>query len=482
MNTVNDYLDNILESLPGFLPEVVLSIGFLLLIIAEVFVKRPRLNAVLAFITVLVSAFLIYQQLSDPQILFANSIIVDRISVYFRLIFAGTGLLFILFAEQDTQLLQHRKGRGDLYPILIGALLGMNILSMASNLLLLFIGLEMVSLAGYILAGFSANNRNQSEAAIKYALFGGACSAAFLYGLSLIYGFAGSLQLNVTLIHQLTLLPLPLMVIIACLLVVGIGYKISLFPLHFWTPDVYEGTSTSIVAFLATASKAAGFALLIRLLVLLDISGYQVTAGLAIVAIASMIFGHLAAIGQKNVKRMLAFSSIGNTGFLFLPLLWFSASGLQAFFAFLVIYVVGTYAAFTLTAYFEQRYGSTAIQSYAGLGRKEAFPAVLWVIVLVSLIGLPPTAGFFAKLLSFNVVLSAYQLSKDTLLLITLAIAVLTTVISLYYYFKIPRELFLKSSDEYLASSQKFPLLLIIASILAALLLLFGIFPDFYSI
>src|SRR6476661_2317369 len=132
MNTVNDYLDNILESLPGFLPEVVLSIGFLLLIIAEVFVKRPRLNAVLAFITVLVSAFLIYQQLSDPQILFANSIIVDRISVYFRLIFAGTGLLFILFAEQDTQLLQHRKGRGDLYPILIGALLGMNILSMAS--------------------------------------------------------------------------------------------------------------------------------------------------------------------------------------------------------------------------------------------------------------------------------------------------------------------------------------------------------------
>lgn len=391
-------------------------------------------------------------------------------------------MLFAVLVYANPDFTTHRKKTADLYSVLIAIHIGLNLMAMATHWLMLFVSIELVSIGSYIMVGYLAKDARQTEAAMKYALFGAVCSAVMLYGLSLLYGFTGSLEFTIQAhIDGLMATP-PLLTTLALLLVfTGIGFKLSFVPFHFWSPDVYQGAPTPVTAFLSTAPKIAGIALLVRVLYAWppdSAPAESLYLLLLISAIATMLLGNLAALRQENVKRMMAYSSIGHTGFLMMAVLAYHGSDPSVLLFYLAIYAVMNMGVFMLIDYIESRTGATDLAAYKGLGRLLPTGLVCFVVLLVSLTGLPPTAGFVSKLLVFSSVVDRWQATGDPGLLLLLIVGALTTVISLFYYFKVPLNAFLKKPDSApeAPSVSAAPLWLIVALTAAALVL--GIFPQ----
>jgi NADH-quinone oxidoreductase subunit N len=269
------------------------------------------------------------------------------------------------------------------------------------------------------------------------------------------------------------------------MLLIGVAFKLSLVPVHFWAPDVYEGAPTPVTAFLSTAPKIAGFGVLIRVLAPfqqpdlpgLENSMFNLTSLMAVMAISSMIIGNFGAIWQNNVKRMLAYSSIGHTGFMLMAIFVFSASGFKALIFYIVIYSIMNMAAFMIVDEVEEKTHKENIDDYKGLGKPLSLLMIAMVIVLVSLTGLPPTAGFTAKFLIFSAAIEAYYSSGSTLLLIMIITAAISTVVSLFYYFRIPLNAFLRGS-EYPVNHIGYSPKAYISLFLVFLLLFFVLFPS----
>lgn len=321
---------------------------------------------------------------------------------------------------------------------------------------------------------------------MKYALFGAVCSAFMLYGMSMLYGFSGSLELNTPeFARLLSTTPFHSWGLAFLMMLIGIAFKLSLVPFHFWAPDVYEGAPTPVTAFLSTAPKIAGFGLFVRILTPfqpLELSGlnnslFSLTSILAVMAILSMIVGNFGAIWQNNIKRMLAYSSIGHTGFMLMALFIFSASGFKALIFYMVIYAIMNMAAFMIVDEIEEKTGKENIDEYKGLGKSFNVLMIAMVIVLVSLTGLPPTAGFTAKFLVFSAAIEAYNLSGSALLMTMIITGAISTVVSLFYYFRIPLNAFLQSSDTPLTPFKNSPKTYI-SLFLVFLLIFFIIFPS----
>ena len=495
MNEYIPYLNELLsEALSGirfFLPEIALVATFLVVIAGDLFVSDEETDSgfMLSVIGILVSAYLSFQQtkvIDSGVLLFSKSIAIDKVGVSFKLIFAFVTILFLIFVKNNAALRKHRKGTGDLYMIVPAVLLGLNLMAMASSLLMIYISIEMVSIASYLMVGYVSGDNKQTEASMKYALFGSACSAMMLYGMSLLYGFTGTINISEgSFIYHLSSIAEPAVAIAVILVLVGIGFKLSFFPLHFWSPDVYQGAPTPVTAFLSTAPKIAGFAILLRFLI--PFYSYQENTGnalfdfetmLIVIAIVTMIFGNFAAIWQNNIKRMLAYSSIAHTGFALMGVVAIYQNGIRSLIFYFVVYAIMNMAAFMLVDKIEEETATTDVREYKGFGKLFKLELVCFVIILVSLTGLPPTGGFIAKLFIFTSAFEKYQQAGSLWMLALLITGAIATVVSLFYYFKVPLNAYLRQPEKDLQLQIRPSFISYLVLVLTVLVLVLGLFPS----
>ncbi|HZU86816.1 MAG TPA: NADH-quinone oxidoreductase subunit N [Anaerolineaceae bacterium] len=384
-----------------------------------------------SLVVVLLSIFFARPEALQGDLLFGGMLRLDATGFVFRLIFVSGAGLTALFAMHHEII----GNRGEFYALMLISTLGMSLMAGAADLIMLFLAIETTSLPLYILAGFLTRDEKSVEAGIKYMLYGAVTSAVMLYGFSLLYGFTGTTNLYqiAGLLQPGGGLP-PFGPVLALLLVlVGFGFKISAVPFHFWAPDVYEGAPTPVTGFLSTASKAAGFVVLMRVLVVAfpDLSSVW-QALLIILAIGSMFVGNLLALAQKNVKRLLAYSSIAQAGYMLIGVAVGSPLGLQGTIYYLMAYLLTNLAVFGVVAAISQQTGSDELASYQGFSRRSPGLALALLVGLLSLGGVPPFAGFIGKLLVFG---SAVQANLAWLAFI----GVLNAVIGLYYYLTVLR-------------------------------------------
>lgn len=479
-------IQDTVNSIPWFLPEIALSIGFLLVIVLDLFVEKSKQTVfVTTLFTLVVSAVLLLNQyfvLNGKLLLFNGMFTVDKNIVVFKLIALFAAILSLFFFSQDERLKKHNKGIGDFYSIFIAAILSILVLISAANLLMVYISIEMISLASYLMVSYTIAKKSEAEAGLKYVLFGVAASALMLYGISFIYGFSGSLDLYSNAIPEglngVSLIAKNLVII---LFIVGIGFKLSFVPFHFWTPDVYQEAPTSITSFLSTVPKIAVFAFLFSINKLFHSAGDIYFQIILSVSLASMVLGNVMAIFQDDLKRLMAYSSIGHTGFLLMLFVLPEVNILKSLIFYLIIYALMNIGTFMAFSNLENNYGATKLKDLKGLGKTSPFIGISLIVFMVSLIGLPPTAGFIAKFLVFTTLIE--YLSNSVLLTSLLITAVITTVISLFYYFQIPLNLFLRKEELPLTiknyTNKKVTFLIVL---IAVIIVFFGIFPSFLEI
>ncbi len=439
--------------LAAIAPELTL-LGVALVVLAADLLTKGKDGKLLAWLSVaglaLVGA-LLYSQSGEPQTVF-NMVEVDQFGRFFKLFTCASLVVVMAFVLNDRQ--QRLDDVGEYFFLLLSAGLGVFFMVSTTNLLLLMLGLELLSLCSYALAGFHKGNRNSAEASMKYVVFGGLSAGIMLYGISLLYGLTGTLDLvemgtSETLAAQLSSIAVPVAVAIV-LVIAGFAYKISAVPFHFWTPDVYEGAPTPVTTFLAVASKAAGFGALLRFLGAMFMTegvneviaeyGKSIGALLALIAAVTMTIGNLSALKQTSLKRMLAYSSIAHAGYVLIGAAAMTAAGFEAAMWYLAAYYFMNLGAFAAVLFFEGITGSDKIENLRGMGPKYPLVSVALVALLVSLTGLPPTVGFYGKYLLFVE-------GVDAGLMWLVVVAALNSVISLFYYFRVAKALFLEQGE-----------------------------------
>ncbi len=424
----------------ALLPEIGLSIlAFALLVIS--LLKNEKLNAYLEWITaagfVLIAVLVISfaRPSADPQLLWGEMIRFDQAGFIFRLLILAGGALTAVFAMTEVSL--SRKAEFSL--LLVLSSIGLSLMVSSGNLIMLYLAIETATIPLYVMAGFKQADSKSVESGIKYFLFGGISSALLLYGFTLLYGFAGTTRLyGMVEAMQRNGAPATGVILASIMVLAGFTFKISAVPFHFWAPDVYEGSPTPVAGFLSTVSKAAAFAALIRVLV----NAFGVGASdawmviIAIIAAASMFTGNLLAIPQKDFKRMIAYSSIAQAGYVLVGMVAGSDFGFSGAVYYLVAYLVTNLAVFAIINWVESSSGSTAISAFAGLNRRSPGMALLMMIALLSLGGVPPFGGFFAKILVFGAAIKV-----DMVWLAVLGI--INSVIGLYYYLRVMKVMYL---------------------------------------
>jgi len=437
------------ESLSYIVPELVLTATILVLFLGDLAVRHKDRLGELGLIGVAVSLFMV-ARLShvDDAYLFNRMIVHDQFAVFFKVVFALATLATIWMSLGSKEV--QRTYQGEYYGILVASALGMYFMASASNLLMAYLSLEFVSLTSYVLTGFLRHNRRSGEAALKYLIYGGVASGAMIYGMSWIFGLTGSMDyagINAALASGAAN-PLALFIAIV-LTLAGFGYKISAVPFHMWAPDVYTGAPIPVTAFLSVGSKAAGFALLLRfffpaLSTLGEAGRWQVLGGVdwpqlvLVLCMVTMTLGNLAALQQDNIKRLLAYSSIAHAGYMLMGFVVLSDEGLRAVLFYLITYYLMNIGAFLIVMIVANTTGREDVEGFRGLAwRGGGLPAVAMAIFLFSLAGIPPLAGFIGKFYLFAAVIREQYYALAL-------IAGINSVLSLYYYARIVRAMFLE--------------------------------------
>ena len=451
-------VDQVLESLAKFLPETTLTITFCVaLLVGIIFRSRPKLSMVIALIGVVLSIVFTIREMGTVQSIFSDMIAVDPFAIFFKLLVGFCAVIIFLFSLYSSEVQSTVKRLVEYSSLLVAMTLGMYLMAGATSLLMIVLSIELTGLSSYVLAGYVKEAPDSSEAALKYIIYGALSTGLMLYGFSIIFGLTGG-AVDIYAINKAlsTGSVNPVALIVATLLIIaGIGYKISAVPFHFWTPDVYEGAPVTITAFLSVASKAAGFAILIRFFKVsfIDSSALGLPTGfwstlqefewnkiIAILSVLTMTLGNLVAVWQNNLKRLLAYSSIAHAGYMLMGIVVLSDKGIAAVLIYFVVYLFMNLGAFYVVMLVANKTGSEDIDSYKGLGYRAPFVSVAMVIFFISLAGLPPTAGFIGKLFIFASLLDAKW--------IWLAIVgAINSVISLYYYVRVVRNIFLRDPE-----------------------------------
>ena len=438
-------------SLLAILPEILLTILAVVALILDVVWPSSRRRDIGVIAAVAMVGIILVMLIAAPprqgelegQLFLGGMIRHDVLAQIFRTMVILGGALTCLISVD----MEGLGRRGQYYALIIIATLGTSLVSAASDLIMAFVALETTSITLYMLAGFNRRDERSSESGLKYFLFGAFASAIMLYGLSLLYGFTGH-----TNIYQIAsglgrggVDGLPVLVSLM-MIVVGFGFKVSVVPFHFWTPDVYEGAPTPITAFISVASKAASFALLMRFF-LAVFSGYDEAwvQLLAVVAAVTMTLGNVVALWQKNVKRLLAYSSIAQAGYALIGVAAIGAqngAGLAAVAFYMFMYTLTNISAFAVAFLAARATGSEAIADLAGLSRRSPGLALAMTVALLSLGGIPPAAGFFGKFFLFNAAVDAN--------FVWLAlVGVINAIIGLYYYLMVIKVMYVdRSADE----------------------------------
>lgn len=453
---------NLNQSLELIRPEIVLSIALVVLVMFDlIFHVDKKIIPYVALVGLISTGiFLLINNQSGFAFQQSNlmgnigMVAIDSFGTYFKILIVISSILIVFFSFSSEEILKIQDRLGEYYALIFGMILGMFFMISATDLILIYLSLELMSLSSYVLAGFTKLRDRNSEAALKYLIYGAVSSGLMLFGISLLYGLTGSTNLHIIgIILQAPHANQFTVAFANILIFAGIGYKISSAPFHFWTPDVYEGAPITITSYLSVASKAAGFALLIRFLKLYAVSdvdplGFWVVVSsfdwkslLIAISILTMTLGNFTALWQNNLKRLLAFSSIAHAGYLLLGILVFSNGGILAVLIYFAVYLLMNFGAFLIVMLIGNKTGNENIDDYNGLGYTSPLLAVSLVIFLVSLAGLPPTAGFIGKLYLFVALIDAKMITVAV-------IALLNTVVSLYYYLRIVKHMYLNKQTE----------------------------------
>ncbi|MGB3492592.1 MAG: NAD(P)H-quinone oxidoreductase subunit N [Elainellaceae cyanobacterium] len=436
------------------LPEAIVLGTLLIVLVGDLIVGRSRSYHWTPYVSVAgllgaVGALYFQWNIADP-IGFLGSFNGDAMSVIFRGIIALSSAITVLMSVRYVR--QSGTALAEFLVILMTATIGGMMLAGADELVTIFVALETLSISSYLLTGYMKRDPRSNEAALKYLLIGAASSAIFLYGSSLLYGLSGGeTRLTAIATHMISGEE-PIGLIIALVFVIaGIAFKIAAVPFHQWTPDVYEGSPTPVVAFLSVGSKAAGFALAIRILVTaFPLVSDQWRFVLAALAILSMILGNVVALAQTSMKRMLAYSSIGQAGFVMIGLVIGTDAGYASMIFYLMIYLFMNLGGFACIILFSLNTGTDEITEYSGLYQKDPLLTLALSICLLSLGGIPPLAGFFGKIYLFW---AGWQAQAYGLVLVGLV----TSVVSIYYYIRVVKMMVVKEPHEMSESVKNYP-------------------------
>lgn len=375
----------------------------------------------------------------EPRLIWGGMLRQDWMGFFFLIMFLFAAAITALFSVG----LPRVGNRGEFYFLMLVSTLGMSLMAASADLIMLYLAIETTSIPLYVLAGFLKQDDKSTESGFKYLIFGAMTSAVMLYGFSLLYGFTGTTNIY-TLGQDAQMGELSVWVLLgtSLLVLVGFGFKISAVPLHFWAPDVYEGAPALVAGFLSTASKAAGFAVLVRVMFAAfpEILPYW-GAVIAAISVATMTLGNAIALAQKNIKRLLAYSSIAHAGYALIGIAVISQQGVSSMVFYLFVYIITNLAAFGIVMTFGRIAGSDEISAYAGLSRRSPWLAIAILIAFLSLAGMPPFGGFFAKFVVFAAAVEAN--------LVWLAIiGVINAIIGLYYYLTVLKVVYLYRSED----------------------------------
>jgi NADH-quinone oxidoreductase subunit N len=386
---------------------------------------------------VIIAVALLFSQ-PTGELIWGGMVRNDMAAFVFRLMFIFAGAITALLSL-DVKGVAHK---GDYYAIMLGAVVGMCFMALAADIIMLYLAVETTGIAGYVLAGYVRKDDRSAEAGLKYFLFGAATSAVMLYGLSLVYGFTGETNLNaIAVVFVSGEVGISAILAAAILILVGVGFKMAIVPFHFWAPDVYEGAPTPVTGFISTASKTAGFAVLMRVFITGMSASESWLPMLVVLAVVTMTLGNLLALAQKNIKRLLAYSSIAHAGYALVAFVAYSELGMAATMFYLMAYVVTNLAAFGVVILVARSSGSDEIAGYAGMSRRSPYLALAMLVAFLSLAGMPPLAGFFGKFYVFAAAVEAG--------LVWLAfVGVLNAIVGLYYYLVVLKVVYVNPEPE----------------------------------
>jgi NADH-quinone oxidoreductase subunit N len=462
------------------LPELLLLALAVLILTLDPFLKKnanhhPFLGWFTAgglLVTLLVS--ILFARPAAPTLVFGGMLRYDWLGFFFK--------EFFLFAAAVTSLFfmdaEHLNQRAEAYLLLVAATLGMCLMASAADLVMLYLAIETTSIPLYILAGFLKDDEKSTEAGFKYLLFGALTSTVLLYGFSLLYGFTGKTNLY-SLISSFTDFNL-LTLGVTFLILAGLAFKVSLFPFHFWAPDVYEGAPTPVAGFLSTASKAAGFAVILRTLTaVFPIVSADWSLILAVLAALTMTVGNLIALAQRNIKRLLAYSSIAHAGYAMIGVVAFSQLGMASVVFYLIAYMLTNLLAFGIVGIVGRVTGSDDVSAYNGLSRRNAGLGLAALVAFLSLAGMPPFGGFVAKIFVFAA-------AVETGWIWLAIVGVLNSIFGLYYYLNVLKAVYLHRMENQDEDQHPVPVSRPVAAALivlvAGIILLGTLFGPWFSL
>ena len=456
------------------MPELVIALTLIIVLVFDLFDAISK--TVLGWMTIVGAGIALWVSIQmhytgTVGVEFNDMFKVDNFSLFFNIIFLVSTILVTLISMSYLD----RDGRkqGPYYLLILLATLGMMLMAAGNELIIVFLGLELMSLSLYVLAGYFRESPASSEAGMKYLLLGAFASAFFLYGIALIYGGAGTTSVPAIAEAITAENKSPLLLAGMFLLVVGFGFKVAIVPFHQWAPDVYEGAPTTIAAFISAGPKAAGFAAFLRIF-MEALPNLQVewSGVLILLAMLTMTVGNIIAISQTNIKRMLAYSSIAHAGYVLIGLAAANNDGISSAMLYLLIYCVMNIGAFGAVILAKTEDGeSLLISDYAGLGTRKPLLAMFMTVMLLSLAGFPPTAGFVGKFYLFKAAIG----SELYLLVIVGAI---NTAISAFYYLRVVVTMYMREPEEELEFSP-YASTLVVGLILAVVgVLLIGVLPS----
>lgn len=457
-----------IDSLKYFIPELWLIAGAFIILGLDLALENKKILAPATFLFLIIAFIFGYPAPKETLGLFSGFFYMDGFSHFFRMIAIGVVAITVLLSMSYVPL--KKAYEGEFYALMLFMAFALDLIGASKNLLMIFLSIEFVSILSYLLVGYDKTDHRSKEAAVKYLLFGSVASGMMLYGLSLLFGISGGIELA-DVQKAFAAGPNLAVAFTSCLLILtGIGFKISMAPFHLWAPDVYEGAPTPVTAFLTVGPKALGFAVLIRVLVFafpsLEFLWVKI---IVILAIATMTIGNVIAISQTNIKRLLAYSSIAQAGYILMGIAVFSKLGMSAVLYYLLAYAFTNLGAFAVTLAVTNDHGSNDLEAFKGLSKRSPGLALAMTVFLLSLAGIPPLAGFIGKFYVFAGAL------ENGFYLLAIAAAI-NSAIAVFYYFKIVRMMYLVESEKDSAVPKA-------VSLSAALLFLFagtvilGIFP-----
>ncbi|SMN17069.1 NADH-ubiquinone oxidoreductase chain N [uncultured Candidatus Thioglobus sp.] len=461
------------------LPEIFLLSAIVVVLLLDLFLIKPfkQVTYYLTQLSLLITGILAFNLIGEPKtIIFGGSFILDNMASVFKVFMAGSTMIALVYTRH--YLTSHKLYRGEYFVLVLLSMLGMMVMVSGYSLLTLYMGLEVLALSLYTLIAIARERAGAVEAALKYFVLGAIASGLLLYGMSMIYGISGSINISdiAAFAANASLASREMLILNFGLvfLVIGIAFKLGAVPFHMWVPDVYQGAPTSVTMFLSTVPKIAAVAMLVRILV--DGMGamHAYWSDLFIVmALLSIALGSVVALMQTNIKRMLAYSTISHIGFIMLGFVTGVVSGYGAAVFYVLVYILMSLAAFGMIILLnKQGFEADNISDLKGLSKHSPWFALMMLVIMLSMAGVPPFIGFYSKLFILQQVISTG--------FVTIAvIAVVFAVISAYYYLQVVKSMYFEGSDKNITITASMDMKLIL-SINAVLILVVGIFPDFW--